>query len=104
MARPGGIYCFGPMEPHRPTDPRRKRLLFRATHRGTKEADLIIGGFFEETAASLPEERLSEAEEFLELSDLDLMDWILGRKAIPARWNGSLLDDVLAWEKKRQGG
>jgi antitoxin CptB len=86
-----------------PTDPRRKRLLYRATHRGTKEADVIIGGFFQETVAGLADERLDEAEEFLEVSDLDLVEWILGRKPIPERWRGSILDDVLAWERKRQG-
>lgn len=86
-----------------PSDLRRKRLLYRATHRGTKEADLIIGGFFQENAARLPDEKLPEAEEFLELSDLDLMDWIMGRKPAPERWKGSLLDEVMAWERKREG-
>ncbi len=86
-----------------PTDLRRKRLLYRATHRGTKEADVIIGGFFQENTAQLAEERLDEAEEFLEVSDLDLVEWIMGRKPIPDRWKGSILDDVLVWERKRQG-
>jgi antitoxin CptB len=91
------------MNPDQPLDPRRKRLLYRATHRGTKEADVIIGGFFQENADRLPEARLSEAEEFLELSDLDLVDWIMGRKPVPERWQDTLFDDVLAWERKRQG-
>jgi antitoxin CptB len=85
------------------TDPRRKRLLYRATHRGTKEADVIIGGYFRDNAARLPEARLAEAEEFLEVSDLDLMDWLMGRRPVPARWVNSILDDVLAWERTRQG-
>lgn len=85
------------------TDPRRKRLLYRATHRGTKEADVIIGGFFQENVAHLAETRLDEAEAFLELSDLDLVAWIMGREPIPERWKGSILDDVLTWERKRQG-
>jgi antitoxin CptB len=91
------------MNPDQPLDPRRKRLLYRATHRGTKEADVIIGGFFQENVARLPDARLSEAEEFLELSDLDLVDWIMGRKPVPERWQDTLFDDVLAWERKRQG-
>ena len=90
------------MDIEQPTDPRRKRLLYRATHRGTKEADVIIGGFFQENAARLPDERLAEAEEFLEVSDLDLMDWIMGRLSIPMRWKGTVLDDVMAWERKRE--
>lgn len=84
-------------------DPRRKRLLYRATHRGTKEADVIIGGFFQENAFVFPEERLEEAEAFLELPDLDLMDWIMGRKAIPEELCNSLLVNVIAWHRNKQG-
>lgn len=91
------------METHA-LDPRRKRLLYRATHRGTKEADAIIGGFFAEVTATLPEPRLAEAEAFLELQDLDLMDWILGRTPVPATMKGTFLDDVMAWERRRRGG
>lgn len=91
------------MDSQQITDPRRKRLLYRATHRGTKEADVIIGGFFQEQAGRLPDERLAEAEEFLDVPDLDLMDWILGRQPVPERWKNSLLDDVMAWERKREG-
>jgi len=86
-----------------PTDTRRKRLLYRATHRGTKEADVIIGGFFQENVARLPDDRLAEAEAFLEISDLDFLDWVLGRQPVPECWKNSLLDEVFAWEKKRQG-
>ena len=84
------------------TDPRRKRILYRATHRGTKESDAIVGGFFSENTGGLAEGRLAEVEEFLELSDLDLIDWIMGRKAVPARWRGSILDDIISWERERR--
>lgn len=91
------------MEFEHPTDPRRKKLLYRAMHRGTKEADVIIGGFFQERLATLSDDRLAEAEEFLELLDLDVLDWIMGRQPIPERWQGSLLDDLLAWQRAREG-
>ena len=84
-------------------DPRRKRLVYRATHRGTKEADLIVGGFFSEAAASLAETRLDEAEALLEEADPDLMDWVFGRKAVPDRWQGTLMDDVIAYGRKVLG-
>ena len=80
-----------------PTDPRRKRILYRATHRGTKEADAIIGGYFTEAAAGIPDDKLAEVEEFLELSDLDLIDWLWGRAPVPARWQGTVFDHVLAF-------
>jgi len=80
-----------------PTDPRRKRILYRATHRGTKEADAIVGGYFTGAVASIPDEKLDEVEEFLEVLDLDVLDWIWGRAPVPQRWQGTVYDQVLAF-------
>jgi antitoxin CptB len=77
-------------------DNRRKRLLYRATHRGTKEADVIIGGFFTDKAAALSDTQVTEAEALLEESDIDLVNWIIGRDPAPARWQGGLLTDIVA--------
>ena len=65
-------------------DPRRRRLLFRATHRGTFENDLMIGGFVRAGLADFTEAELDALEEILELPDVDLADWLTGRRAIPA--------------------
>jgi antitoxin CptB len=64
--------------------PRRRRLMFRAWHRGTKEADLLIGGFVRRHIAAFTEAELDELEAVLELPDVDLADWLSGRRAIPA--------------------
>jgi len=80
-----------------PADMRRKRILYRATHRGTKEADAIIGGFFSQVAADLPDSKLDEADELLDVADLDLVDWLMGRKPVPERWRNTLFDDVTAY-------
>jgi antitoxin CptB len=71
----------------RPTDelpPRRRRLMYRAWHRGTKETDLMIGGFVARHIASFTEAELDELEGVLELLDVDLADWLSGRRPIPA--------------------
>ena len=78
-------------------DPRRKRIIYRATHRGTKESDAVIGGWITTTLASIPDARLGEVEELLEELDLDLMDWLMGRLPIPERWRNSVFDDVLEY-------
>lgn len=80
-----------------PTDLRRKRILYRATHRGTKESDAIIGGFFSEVAANLPEDKLDEADALLDEADLDLIDWVMGRQPVPERWQNTLFDGVRAF-------
>ncbi len=63
--------------------PRRKRLLFRAWHRGTKETDLMVGGFVARHIAGFTEAELDEVEAVLELPDVDLADWLSGRRPVP---------------------
>ena len=63
-------------------DTRRRRLLFRATHRGTAENDLMIGGFVRENLQSLTEEDLDALEALMERPDPDLADWLTGRREI----------------------
>jgi antitoxin CptB len=82
------------------TDPRRKRILYRATHRGTKESDAVIGGWVKVALPSLPESKLGDVEELLEELDLDLMDWLMGRLPVPTRWRNSVFDEVLEYYRK----
>jgi antitoxin CptB len=75
-----------------PLPPRRRRLLFRAWHRGTKEADLMIGGFVKRNIATFAEAELDELEAVLELPDVDLADWLSGRRAIPSHISTPMLE------------
>ena len=72
--------------------PRRRRLMFRASHRGTKEADLMIGGFVRRNIAGFSEAELDELEAVLELPDVDLADWLSGRRAIPSHVSTPMLE------------
>lgn len=58
---------------------KRKRLIFRSGHRGTKEMDLLMGSFAEKYVPSFSESELAEYEALLQESDPDLYDWIVGR-------------------------
>jgi len=64
-------------------DPRRRRLLFRATHRGTHENDLMIGGFVRAHLATFSADELDALEALLELPDTALADWLTGRLPLP---------------------
>ncbi len=57
---------------------RRKRALYRAGHRGTKELDLILGRYAEERVPGMDEATLVRFEEFLALPDTDIDQWIRG--------------------------
>ena len=64
-------------------DTRHRRLLFRATHRGTFENDLMIGGFVRAHLAGLTEDDLDALEVVMEMPDTILADWLTGRVPIP---------------------
>ena len=63
---------------------RRRRLLFRATHRGTYENDLLLGGFVRANLGTFTGADLDALEALMELQDVDLADWLTGRRPIPA--------------------
>jgi antitoxin CptB len=71
---------------------RLKRLSFRASHRGTREADYMIGGFFDQLSASWDEAEIAWFEELMHEQDVDIMGWALGTIPIPARWQGPMMD------------
>ncbi len=71
---------------------RLKRLRFRAWHRGTKEADLMIGGFFDAHGAALTPADLDWFEALLEEQDVDIMAWAIGTQPCPERWDGPVME------------
>ena len=72
-------------------DIRRKRLLFRSWHRGTSEADLLLGGFAERHLDGLSEVQLQRYEALLENDDNSLFAWITGRDPPPAEHDSDVL-------------
>ncbi len=72
--------------------PRLARMRFRAWHRGTREADYMMGGFFDRYHAEWSEQELCWFEELLEQEDVDVMAWAMQTEAAPARFEGELLE------------
>lgn len=70
---------------------RLKRLRFRAWHRGVKEADLLIGGFFDAHASTWSDAEIALFEELLEEQDVDIMAWAMGTQPVPEKWHGTLM-------------
>ncbi len=64
-------------------DVRRRRLLYRATHRGTYENDILLGGFVQRHIRSVSDSELAALEALLEVPDNELADWLTGRLPIP---------------------
>ena len=66
-------------------DQRRRRLLFRATHRGTHETDLLVGGYVKPRLDTLTEADIDALEAVMELPDVQLADWLTGAHPDPSR-------------------
>ena len=62
----------------------RKRLRFRSWHRGTREMDLILGGFADRHLAALDHGQLESYALLLEESDPDIYEWLTGQGHCPA--------------------
>jgi antitoxin CptB len=71
---------------------RLKRLNFRSWHRGTREADMMIGGFFDVHSAGWSDAEIDWYENFLEEQDVDIMAWAIGTQDIPAKWAGPMME------------
>ncbi len=74
---------------------RLKRLHFRSHHRGTREADLMIGGFFDRYATTWTDDEIAWFETLIEEQDVDIMAWAMGIEAPPARFAGPMMAAML---------
>lgn len=79
-------------------DNRRKKLLYRATYRGFKEADMLIGSFARANLGAMTDDELDEFEALLTLNDRDLYEWATGKKEPPANIYGPVLEKLRAYE------
>jgi antitoxin CptB len=87
-----------------PLDTRRRRILFRATHRGTHENDLLVGGFVTARIAGMSEAELDALEAVLELPDPELADWLTGREPVPPEQETPMLRAMVEAAPLRKGG
>ena len=72
--------------------PRLARAKFRAWHRGTREADLMIGGFLERHHTAWEETELAWFEALLDEDDVDVLAWALSAQPAPEKFAGPLLE------------
>jgi antitoxin CptB len=78
-------------------DDRRKRLLFRCWHRGTREMDLILGRFADAEIAELSDGDMAELERLLEVPDPDLYAALTGDMPLGPQYAGALFDRIKAF-------
>ncbi|MBA3518669.1 MAG: succinate dehydrogenase assembly factor 2 [Rhizobiales bacterium] len=82
-------------------DPRRRRALFRAWHRGTREMDLLLGRFADAYIEALSEADLAHLEALMEVPDRDLFAWVTGRDPVAANYETPLYRALVAFHATR---
>ncbi|MEP6827216.1 MAG: succinate dehydrogenase assembly factor 2 [Aestuariivirga sp.] len=75
----------------------RKRLLWRATHRGIKEMDILVGGYAQQHLQTMTSDELSEFEVLLEIPDQDLLSWATRQEDVPPQFACSMLTAILTY-------
>ena len=70
------------------------RLKFRAWHRGTREADYMIGCFFDRFHGSWNDAEMAWFETLLEEDDVDIMAWALKTQSVPPEFAGPMMETM----------
>lgn len=77
-------------------DPRRRRALVRSWRRGTREMDLVLGGFADAEIDRLSDDELDQYEALLEIPDTQLFKWVTGEAAVQPPHDTPLFARILA--------
>jgi antitoxin CptB len=75
-------------------DDRRKRLLFRCWHRGTREMDLILGRFADAEIADLTDDEVGQLERLIDVPDPDLYAALTGGVPLAPEYESRLFDRI----------
>jgi antitoxin CptB len=76
---------------------RRRRLLWRATHRGIKEMDVLLGGFAKANIDRMQPSALDELEGIIDIPDQQLLIWIMGQSPVPAAHQSATLAALISF-------
>ena len=78
-------------------DPRRRRALFRAWHRGLREMDILYGQFADKNLPTLGEGDLDQFETLMEVPDRDVLMWLTGESEVPANYDTPIYRAIKAF-------
>ena len=82
---------------------RRRRALYRAEHRGTKEMDLVLGPFARSRLPGMPEASVAVFEALLLEPDPELQEMYLGARQPAARF-ADLIGEIRAFHGLPEAG
>jgi antitoxin CptB len=80
---------------------RRKKIRYRAWHRGTREMDLVLGPFADAYTEAMDAGELDQLEKLMCEEDPHLLKWVMGQEVPPPTVNRALLERVIEDHKAR---
>jgi antitoxin CptB len=78
---------------------RRRRLVFRAWHRGMREVDLLLGRFADARVPEMSEVNLAAFEALLDLPDPEILSWVTGEADVPAEHDSGFVRELIAFHR-----
>lgn len=78
---------------------KRKKLIFRSWHRGTREIDLLLGRFADEILPNFDENQLDLYDRFLNNSDPDIYNWLTRVEPVPPSEDNQVTQLLMAFYK-----
>ena len=75
-------------------DMRRRKALFRAGHRGTKEMDWMLGRFAAAQLGAMDSDQLATFERFITVSDPEIQAWLMAPDTCSQTEYVSLIDQI----------
>lgn len=80
---------------------RKRRIRWRADHRGMKETDILFGRLADEMLEGLDERGVAEFERLLDAPDLEVVAWATGEAEPPEEYRSALLERLLSFSFDR---
>ncbi len=80
---------------------KRKRLMFRSWHRGTREIDLLLGRFADAHIPAFDEAQTELYDRFLNNSDPDIFNWVSGAEPVPPAEDNAVVRLLLDFYRKK---
>jgi antitoxin CptB len=83
-----------------PLESRKKRLIFRSWHRGTREMDILMGNFADSVVPNLTPAQVEDYERLLDCPDPDLYDWYTQKSPVPEEEKSGVMGAFLGFKLK----
>ncbi len=80
----------------------RKRLAWRASRRGIKEMDILVGGYADAHLPRMSAKELVLFEALLEIPDQQLLSWVTRQEDVPEHLKNPMLLQILAYRPEAE--